>query len=125
MLLAPGYYRGLAYLQNKQPELAVREFQQVIDHRFLSPAFSLYLVLSQLELGHAFQALGDSTSANRAYAKVELAWKDADRNFPPLQKLRHYQEQRTFSQEHTVEATQVGPITTGKSASRQRSGGYR
>jgi hypothetical protein len=57
MLLAPGYYRGLAYLQNKQPELAVHEFQQVIDRRLLSPTFSLYLVLSQLELGHAFQML--------------------------------------------------------------------
>jgi DNA-binding winged helix-turn-helix (wHTH) protein/tetratricopeptide (TPR) repeat protein len=97
MLLVPGYYRGLAYLQNKEPELAVREFQQVIDHRFLSPTFSLYLLLSQLELGHAFQVLGDSTSANRAFTKVELAWKDADRNFPPLQKLRQYQEQRTSS----------------------------
>jgi hypothetical protein len=61
----------------------------------------LYLVLSQLELGHAFQALGDSTSANIAYAKVELAWKDADRNFPPLQKLRRYQEQRTISREQS------------------------
>jgi tetratricopeptide (TPR) repeat protein len=98
MQLVPGYYRGLAYLQNKQPELAVREFQGVIDHRFLSPTFSLYLVLSQLELGHAFQMLGDSTSANRAYTKVEMAWKDADRNFPPLQKLRRYQDQHTISQ---------------------------
>jgi DNA-binding winged helix-turn-helix (wHTH) protein/tetratricopeptide (TPR) repeat protein len=99
MLLVPGYYRGLAYLQNKQPALAVREFQQVIDHRFLSPTFSLYLVLSELELGHAFQVLGDSTSANRAYAKVEEAWKDADRDFPPLQKLRQYREQSTTSSE--------------------------
>jgi len=102
MLLAPGYYRGLAYLQNKQPELAVREFQQVIDHRFLSPAFSLYLVLSQLELGHAFQVLGDSTSANAAYTKVEQAWKDADRNFPPLQKLRQYREQRIIPREQYI-----------------------
>ncbi len=101
MLLVPGYYRGLAYLQNKEPELAVREFQQVIDHRFLSPTFSLYLVLSQLELGHAFQMLGDSTSAKKAYTKVELAWKDADRNFPPLQRLRHYQEEPTISREST------------------------
>jgi len=99
MLLVPGYYRGLAYLQNKQPELAVQEFQQVIDHRVLSPPYSLYLVLSQLELGHAFQVLGDSTSANRAYTKVEQVWKDADRNFPPLQKLRHYQEQGIIAKE--------------------------
>jgi eukaryotic-like serine/threonine-protein kinase len=102
MQLAPGYYRGLAYLQNNQPELALRQFQQIIDHRFLSPPFSVYLVLSQLELGHAYQLLGDSTSANSAFTKVEQAWKDADRNFPPLQKLRHYQEQRTISREQYI-----------------------
>jgi len=102
MQLAPGYYRGLAYLQNNQPELALRQFQQIIDHRFLSPPFSVYLVLSQLELGHAYQLLGDSTSANSAFVKVEMAWKDADRNFPPLQKLRHYREQRTISKEQYI-----------------------
>ena len=99
MQLAPGYYRGLAYLQNNQPELALRQFQQIIDHRFMAPPFSVYLVLSQLELGHAYQRLGDSTSANSAFAKVEMIWKDADRNFPPLQKLRQYREQRTISRE--------------------------
>lgn len=102
MQLAPGYYRGLAYLQNNQPELALRQFQQIIDHRFLAPPFSVYLVLSQLELGHAYQLLGDSTSANSTFAKVEMAWKDADRNFPPLQKLRHYQEQRIISKEQYI-----------------------
>jgi DNA-binding winged helix-turn-helix (wHTH) protein/tetratricopeptide (TPR) repeat protein len=102
MQLAPGYYRGLAYLQNNQPGLALGQFQQIIDHRFLSPPFSVYLVLSQLELGHAYQLLGDSTSANSAFAKVEMAWKDADRNFPPLQKLRRYQEQRIISKEQYI-----------------------
>jgi tetratricopeptide (TPR) repeat protein len=99
MELAPGYYRGLAYLQNKQPELAVREFQQVIDHRFLSTTFSVYLVLSQLELGHAYQLLGDSRSANSAFTKVELAWKDADPSFPPLQTLRQYKELLPISEQ--------------------------
>jgi tetratricopeptide (TPR) repeat protein len=102
MQLAPGYYRGLAYLQNNQPELALRQFQQIIDHRFLSPPFSAYLVLSQLELGHAYQLLGDSTSANSAFANVEMVWKDADRNFPPLQKLRRYREQGIISREHYI-----------------------
>ena len=102
MQLAPSYYRGLAYLQNNQPELALRQFQQIIDHRFLAPPFSVYLVLSQLELGHAYQLLGDSTSANSAFAKVEMVWKDADRNFPPLQKLRHYQEQHMGSKEQYI-----------------------
>jgi eukaryotic-like serine/threonine-protein kinase len=99
MLLVPGYYRGLAYLQDKQPVLAVREFQQVIEHRFLSPTYSLYIVLSQLEMGRAFQLLGDSGHANQAFTEAELAWKDADRDFPPLQKLRHYREQNMISRE--------------------------
>ena len=43
--------------------------------------------------------LGDLTSAKKAYTKVELAWKDADRKFPPLQKLRHHQEEPTVSTE--------------------------
>jgi len=102
MQLAPGYYRGLAYLQNNQPALALRQFQQIIDHRFMAPPFSVYLVLSQLELGHAYQLLGNSTSANSAFAKVEIIWKDADRNFPPLQKLRHYRERSTISREQYI-----------------------
>jgi len=88
--MVPGYYRGLAYLQNKQPELARQEFQHVLDHRALLPTFSIYAVLSQLELGHAYQLLGDSSSANAAYRKVELAWKDANPDFPPLQELAKY-----------------------------------
>jgi len=90
MQMVPDYYRGLAYLQANQPELAVREFQHVIDHRALLPTYSIYLVLSQLELGHAYQLLGNLKSANSAFAKVELAWKDADSDFPPLHKLRQY-----------------------------------
>jgi tetratricopeptide (TPR) repeat protein len=91
--LVPDYYRGLAYLENKQPDLAVREFQHVLDHRALLPTFSIYLVLCELELGHSYQLLGDSTSANSAYRKVELAWKDADPDFPPLQQLAQYMRQ--------------------------------
>jgi len=90
-LNAPGYYRGLAYLQNKQPELAVQQFQQVLDHRALTPSFSIYVVLSQLELGHAKQLMGDSMNANIAYKKVEQTWKDADSGFPPLRRLHEYE----------------------------------
>jgi DNA-binding winged helix-turn-helix (wHTH) protein/tetratricopeptide (TPR) repeat protein len=88
---APGYYRGLAYLQNKQPALAIREFQQVLDHKALTPSFSIYVVLSQLELGHAYQLMGDARNASTAYLKLEQTWKDADPGFPPLQRLRQYE----------------------------------
>jgi tetratricopeptide (TPR) repeat protein len=92
MQMVPDYYRGLAYLQANQPQLAVREFQHVIDHGALLPTFSIYLVLSQLELGHAYRLLGNLKSANSSFEKVELAWKDADPDFPPLQKLRQYRK---------------------------------
>lgn len=85
----------------QQPKLAVREFQQVIDHRSLSPTYSLYLVLSQLELGHAFRLLGDSIEANRAFAEVKRAWKDADPDFPPLRELRLYREGLAISGEQS------------------------
>ena len=84
------YYRGIAYLQEQQPKLALREFQHVLDHKALLPTFSLYLIMCELELGRAYQLSGDSTSANAAYRKVQAAWKDADPNFPPLQELAHY-----------------------------------
>lgn len=90
-LNAPGYYRGLAFLQNKQPELAVQQFRQVLDHRALTPSFSIYVVLSQLELGHAYQLMGDSKSAETAYLKLEQTWKDADPSFPPRLRLRQFE----------------------------------
>jgi eukaryotic-like serine/threonine-protein kinase len=55
MRLSPAYYRGLAYMQNHQPDLAAREFQHVLDHRSVIPN-SLYLVLAQHELEHMRQA---------------------------------------------------------------------
>jgi DNA-binding winged helix-turn-helix (wHTH) protein/Tfp pilus assembly protein PilF len=92
MELAPGYYRGLAYLQNKQPKLAVHQFQQVISHRSLAD-FPIYAILSQLELGHAFQILGDKPNAARAFSEAEKAWKDADPHFAPLVQLRIYEHE--------------------------------
>ena len=92
MELAPAYYRGLAYLQNKQPKQAAAEFQNVIDHGLFAD-FPIYVVLSQLELGHALQLVGDRKNAERSYREVEKTWKDADPGFPPLEKLRAYQSE--------------------------------
>jgi eukaryotic-like serine/threonine-protein kinase len=92
MELAPGYYRGLAYLQDKQPKRAAEEFQQVIAHHTLAD-FPVYVVLSQLELGRAFQLLGDRPSAARAYSEADKVWKDADPGFLPLVQLRTYERE--------------------------------
>ncbi len=90
--LAPAYYRGMAYLQNRQPHDAAREFQNVLDHRAIVPN-SPYAVLSQLELGRALQLSGDQVNAARAYGEVERIWKDADPGFPLLRKMRDYQRE--------------------------------
>ena len=92
MGLSPAYYRGLAYLQNQEWHEASKEFQRVIDHRAIDPD-SLYIALSQLELGRAFQLSADRPNAARAYSEAERVWKEADPGFPPLQELRVYQHE--------------------------------
>jgi eukaryotic-like serine/threonine-protein kinase len=92
MELAPGYYRGLAYMQNNQPQQAIIEFRRVIDHGALAD-FPIYVVLSKLELGRALQLTGDQANATRAFSEVAETWKNADPSFPPLQKLHAYQHQ--------------------------------
>jgi DNA-binding winged helix-turn-helix (wHTH) protein/Tfp pilus assembly protein PilF len=90
MGLAPDYYRGLALLQANKPQQAAKEFQRVIDHRAIAPT-SLYVVLSQLELGRAFQLAGDGENAKRLFHNLRDIWKDADPDFPPLKQLHDYE----------------------------------
>jgi eukaryotic-like serine/threonine-protein kinase len=92
MELVPAYYRGLAYMQDKQPKRAAEEFQQVITHRALAD-FPIYVALSQLELGRAFQLLGDKANAAKAYTEADKVWKDAEPGFPPLVQLRTYERE--------------------------------
>jgi DNA-binding winged helix-turn-helix (wHTH) protein/tetratricopeptide (TPR) repeat protein len=87
MGLSSIYYRGLAYLEAKQRDRAIRAFQSVIDHRATTPT-SPYIVLSQLELGRAYQLAGDTANARRMYRVLDERWKTADPDFPPLQELR-------------------------------------
>jgi eukaryotic-like serine/threonine-protein kinase len=64
----------------------------VIAHRALAD-FPVYVVLSQLELGRAFQLLGDKPGAARTFSEVDKIWKDADPSFPPLAQLRTYERE--------------------------------
>jgi len=90
MGLAPGYYRGLAFLEDDKPQLAAKEFQRVVDHRAIAPT-SFYVVLSELELGRAFQLAGDRENAKRVFHNLSDIWKDADPDFPPLKQLHDYE----------------------------------
>ncbi len=82
MGLAPAYYRGLAYLQDKEFDKAAGEFRRVIDHRSLAPD-SPYIGLAEVGLGRAYQLAGDRTNALRAYHDAENIWKGADADFLP------------------------------------------
>ena len=99
MELAPGYYRGLAYLAANRPDRAAIEFRRVVDHRTLSPA-SPYVVLAELQLGRALQLSGNRMDAARVYGEVESIWKDADSDFLPLRELHTYQKES--DSQHTM-----------------------
>jgi eukaryotic-like serine/threonine-protein kinase len=91
MSLAPAYYRGLAFLEEKQPVKAAREFQRVLDHRVIEPDSS-YISLAQLELGRALQMAGKMNDARVAYQEAQATWKSADPDFLPSQEARMYQD---------------------------------
>ena len=95
--LAPAYFRGLAYLDDGNPQRAAKEFQRVIDHRAILPD-SLYVVLSQLELGHSYRLAGDHENAKRVLDELTQLWKNADPDFPPLKQLQT--EERTLAARH-------------------------
>ena len=98
MELSSIYFRGLAYLEAKQWDQAVREFNRAIDHSAVAPT-SPYVILSQLELGRAYQLSGNRADALRAYQQLEETWKNADRDFPPLEMLHVYQRQLSVSKQ--------------------------
>ena len=89
--MLPTYYRGLAYLRKHQPELAAIEFESIVNHRALLPTYSIYLTLAELQLGRAYQLLGDQGKADHWFTVVGNAWQDADMQFPPLRELSRYE----------------------------------
>jgi len=62
MDLAPGFYRGVAYLQSGQPERAAAEFRNVLSHR-ATASHSLYVLLSQLQLAKILSQSEDPGAA--------------------------------------------------------------
>jgi serine/threonine-protein kinase len=77
------YLRGLAHLQSNQAQLAIGDFQQVLEHRgaaYLtrSPIYAL----AQAGLGRSFAALGDANNSAPAYKAFLENWKYADADQP-------------------------------------------
>ena len=83
----PTYVRGLAYLQERNPNQAATEFQSVLDHRGVAPV-SVVWVLSQLGLARADAIAGDTNKARSAYEHFFRSWENADPDIPILKQAK-------------------------------------
>jgi DNA-binding winged helix-turn-helix (wHTH) protein/tetratricopeptide (TPR) repeat protein len=75
------YLRGLAYMAAHAPDLAVVEFQKVIDHVGADPVSPLY-ALCYLGVARANAAMRKRDDSRRAYDTVRGLWANADRDAP-------------------------------------------
>ena len=77
------FLRGTAHLGSNQAQLAIGDFQQVLEHRgaaYLSR--SPIYALAQAGLGRSFAALGDANNSAPAYKSFLENWKYADPDQP-------------------------------------------
>jgi serine/threonine protein kinase/Tfp pilus assembly protein PilF len=72
----PQYLRGLAYTKLGQPQMAIREFDKILNSRGETPLSSIY-PLAQLAKARA-------TTDKAEYEKFFELWKDADKDMPAL-----------------------------------------
>ena len=81
------YFRGLAYVKNKQGAEAAQEFQKILALRNFAPADPL-MSLAHLALGRAYALEGDSQKSRIAYQDFLTLWKDADPDIPILKQAK-------------------------------------
>ena len=79
--LLPPYLRGLAYMAAHAPDLAVVEFQKLIDHVGVDPVSPLY-AMGYLGVARANAAMGKHDESRKAYATLRSLWTSADRDAP-------------------------------------------
>jgi eukaryotic-like serine/threonine-protein kinase len=75
------YLRGLAYLAARTPDLALVEFQKLIDHVGVDPVSPLY-AMAYLGVARANAAMGRHDESEKAYAVLRGLWANADRDAP-------------------------------------------
>jgi tetratricopeptide (TPR) repeat protein len=80
------YTRGLAYLQQKQGQQAVQEFERVIDSRSvtLDPLASF----AKLGMARGYALQGNKADSRMAFQDFLAAWKDADPDIPLLKQVK-------------------------------------
>jgi tetratricopeptide (TPR) repeat protein len=79
-MIAP-YLRGLAYMAAHAPDLAVVEFQKLIDHVGVDPGSPLY-AMGYLGVARADAAVGKHEESQKAYKALHELWADAERDTP-------------------------------------------
>ncbi len=79
--LLPPYLRGVGYMAAHAPELAVVEFQKLIDHVGVDPVSPLY-AMGYLGVARANAAMGKRDESRKAYETLLGLWKDADHDAP-------------------------------------------
>jgi hypothetical protein len=83
----PVYFRGQAYLAEKNGDAAAAEFQKILDHAGVVGNEPIG-ALAHLGLGRACAVSGDSTKAKTAYQDFFALWKNADPDVPILKEAK-------------------------------------
>jgi serine/threonine protein kinase/tetratricopeptide (TPR) repeat protein len=90
----PVYFRGEAYLAQKQGQQAAAEFSKILSHRGVV-ANDPIGALARLQLARAYALTGNRDKAKMAYAEFLELWKNADPDTPILkQAVREYKKLR-------------------------------
>ena len=85
--LYPLFLRGQAYLMQRNPNAAISEFEQIVEHRG-RVVNGVIGALVYLQLARAYALSQDVPKARRAYQKFLLLWKDADSDAPLLRQAK-------------------------------------
>jgi hypothetical protein len=86
-LLYPVYVRAEALMAAHRGADAAREYQKMIDARYVMQNCPLYS-LAHLGLGRALAMAGDPAKAKAAYQQFFNLWKDADPDIPILKQAK-------------------------------------
>jgi tetratricopeptide (TPR) repeat protein/predicted Ser/Thr protein kinase len=81
------YVRGLAYLEAKQANEAIQEFQKILDLKTVYPADPIG-PLAHLGIARAQAQLADNVKSRIAYQDLLAVWKDADPDIPMVKKAK-------------------------------------
>jgi eukaryotic-like serine/threonine-protein kinase len=81
------YVRGLAYLQMKQGNAALIEFQKIQDHSGIVAQGPIG-ALSLVQMGRAYKLVGNTIAAKQSYEQFLSLWKDADPDIPIYQQAK-------------------------------------